>query len=174
MADHPLDERTGFKKDFAAAVEATASTGGQIMPPVMVRPPLSCQNIQGFLYSDLYSCCHSALLYYFALFMAVHFEASRTASWESPKRRDPDFNRDVSQGASLFSIDRHRLLHDSRLHANVCLHLCYLSVVLIAVLRAETRMGVKKILKALEFGAKNMLPWQRPAPAPVSSLESSI
>jgi TRAP transporter 4TM/12TM fusion protein len=90
----PLMKRTGFKKDFAAAVEATASTGGQIMPPVMGAAAFVMAEYTGIPYIQI--CIHAAipaLLYYFALFMAIHFEASRTGLLGVPKEERPDFNR---------------------------------------------------------------------------------
>src|SRR4030043_1401341 len=86
----PLMKRTGFKKDFAAAVEATASTGGQIMPPVMGAAAFVMAEYTGIPYIQI--CIHAAipaLLYYFALFMAIHFEASRTGLLGVPREERP-------------------------------------------------------------------------------------
>ena len=123
----PLMKRTGFKHDFAAAVEATASTGGQIMPPVMGAAAFVMAEYTGIPYIQI--CIHAAipaLLYYLALFMAIHFEASKTGLLGVPKEERPDTSiGDVNKGASVYSIDGDRLFHDGRIHANVCLHLCY-------------------------------------------------
>ena len=74
----PLMKRTGFRPPFAAAVEAVASTGGQIMPPVMgaaafvMAEFLAVPYLQVALWATI-----PALLYYVAVFFAVHFEAKR-------------------------------------------------------------------------------------------------
>ncbi len=156
----PLMKRTGFKPDFAAAVEATASTGGQIMPPVMGAAAFVMAEFTGIPYIQI--CLHAAipaLLYYFALFMAVHFEASRTGLWGVPKEERPRFQSVMLTRGHLFFplivIVYFMIAGYTPMYA--CIY-ATLSVVLIALLRAETRMGVMKILKALEFGAKNMLP----------------
>ena len=156
----PLMKRTGFKPDFAAAVEATASTGGQIMPPVMGAAAFVMAEYTGIPYVQI--CLHAAipaLLYYFALFMAVHFEASRTGLLGVPKEERPRFQSVMLTRGHLFFplivIVYFMIAGYTPMYA--CIY-ATLSVVLIALLRAETRMGFMKIMRALEFGAKNMLP----------------
>ncbi|MDH4266096.1 MAG: TRAP transporter fused permease subunit, partial [Deltaproteobacteria bacterium] len=75
----PMMKRTGFQPHFAGAVEATASTGGQIMPPVMGAAAFVMAEFTDIPYLTV--CKHAlipALLYYVSLFMAIHFEAIRT------------------------------------------------------------------------------------------------
>lgn len=156
----PLMKRTGFKKEFAAAVEATASTGGQIMPPVMGAAAFVIAEYTGIPYIKI--CLHAAipaLLYYFALFMAIHFEAGRTGLQGVPKEERPQFLSVILTKGHLFFplgvIVYFMIAGYTPMYA--CLY-AILSVVLISFLKKETRMGITKILKALEFGAKNMLP----------------
>jgi TRAP transporter 4TM/12TM fusion protein len=156
----PLMKRTGFNKDFAAAVEATASTGGQIMPPVMGAAAFVIAEYTGIPYIQI--CLHAAipaLLYYFALFMAIHFEAGRTGLRGIPKEERPRFQSVILASGHLFFplvvIVYFMMVGYTPMYA--CIY-ATLSVVLISFLKKETRMGIRKILKALEFGAKNMLP----------------
>ncbi len=156
----PLMKKAGFKKDFAAAVEATASTGGQIMPPVMGAAAFVMAEYTGISYLQI--CIHAAipaLLYYFALFMAIHFEASRTGLLSVPKEERPILRLVMFTKGHLFVplvvIVYFMVAGYTPMYA--CIY-ATLSVFLVALLRTETRMGPKKILKALEFGAKNMLP----------------
>lgn len=156
----PLMKRAGFKKDFAAAVEATASTGGQIMPPVMGAAAFVMAEYTGISYLQI--CVHAAipaLLYYFALFMAIHFEASRTGLLGVPKEERPILRSVMLAKGHLFVplavIVYFMVVGYTPMYA--CIY-ATLSVFVVALLRAETRMGPRKILKALEFGAKNMLP----------------
>ena len=156
----PLMKRAGFKNDFAAAVEATASTGGQIMPPVMGAAAFVMAEYTGISYLQI--CIHAAipaLLYYFALFMAIHFEANRAGLLGVPKEERPILRSVMLTKGHLFVplavIVYFMIAGYTPMYA--CIY-ATLSVFVVALLRAETRMGPKKILKALEFGAKNMLP----------------
>jgi TRAP transporter 4TM/12TM fusion protein len=156
----PLMKRTGFKDEFAAAVEATASTGGQIMPPVMGAAAFVIAEFTGIAYIDI--CKHAlipALLYYLALFMAIHFEASRTGLLGVPKEERPRLRWVMVTKGHLFIpllvIVYFMLAGYTPMYA--CIY-ATVSVFLISLLRAETRMGLKKILDAMEYGAMNMLP----------------
>ena len=72
----PLMKRTGFRPPFAAAVEAVASTGGQIMPPVMGAAAFVMAEFLAVPYAQVALwAAVPALLYYVAVFFAVHFEA---------------------------------------------------------------------------------------------------
>lgn len=156
----PLMKRAGFKKDFAAAVEATASTGGQIMPPVMGAAAFVMAEYTGISYIKI--CIHAAipaLLYYFALFVAIHFEANRTGLLGVPREERPILRSVMLAKGHLFVplavIVYFMVAGYTPMYA--CIY-ATLSVFVVALLRAGTRMGPRKILKALEFGAKNMLP----------------
>ena len=156
----PLMKRTGFKDEFAAAVEATASTGGQIMPPVMGAAAFVIAEFTGIPYIDI--CKHAlipALLYYLALFMAIHFEATKTGLLGIPKEERPKLGSVIVAKGHLFLplavIIYFMLAGYTPMYA--CIY-ATLSVVLIALLKKETRMGLMKTLQALEFGAKNTLP----------------
>lgn len=87
----PLMKRTGYKKEFAGAVEAVASTGGQFCPPIM--------GAVGFVMAEFLSLSYTyvmlasivpALLYYFGLLLAVHFEAKRLGLSGLSKENIPD------------------------------------------------------------------------------------
>src|SRR5207245_9774503 len=74
----PLMKRTGFRPPFAAAVEAVASTGGQLMPPVMGAAAFVMAEFLAVPYAQVALwAAIPALLYYIALFFAVHFDAKR-------------------------------------------------------------------------------------------------
>ena len=80
----PLMKRTGFRPPFAAAVEAVASTGGQIMPPVMGAAAFVMAEFLAVPYAQIALwAILPAFLYYVAVFFAVHFEAKRY----KPRRR---------------------------------------------------------------------------------------
>ena len=74
----PLMKSVGYQPYFAGAVEAVASTGGQIMPPVMGAGAFIMAQFLGVPYIEVaIAAIVPALLYYFAVMVQVHFEASR-------------------------------------------------------------------------------------------------
>ena len=74
----PLMKSVGYEPHFAGAVEAVASTGGQIMPPVMGAAAFIMAQILGVPYMEVViAAIVPAMLYYFAVMVQVHFEASR-------------------------------------------------------------------------------------------------
>ncbi len=156
----PLMKRTGFKHEFAAAVEATASTGGQIMPPVMGAAAFVISEFTGISYIDI--CKHAlipALLYYLALFMAIHFEATKTGLFGIPKGERPNLGRVLlTKGQLLLPL---AVIVYFMLAGYTPMFACIyaiIAVLLVALIRSDTRMGLVKILRSLEHGARNMLP----------------
>ena len=82
----PLIKRTGFPSKFAGAVEATASTGGQIMPPVMGAVAFLMADITGISYlTIIVAAAVPALMYYFSLFTVVWLEARRQGLQPTPR-----------------------------------------------------------------------------------------
>jgi len=74
----PLMKRTGYKPEFAAAAEASASTGGQIMPPIMGAAAFLMADFIGVPYSNLVvRAILPAVLYFAGIFIAVHLEAKK-------------------------------------------------------------------------------------------------
>ena len=74
----PLMTRTGYRPAFAAAVESVASTGGQIVPPVMGAVAFIMAQLMGVPYVEVaVAAIVPAALYYWAAFLAVHWEAKR-------------------------------------------------------------------------------------------------
>ncbi|GAB3676390.1 TRAP transporter permease [Salinisphaera aquimarina] len=75
----PLMKRNGYRADFAAGVEAAASSGGQLMPPVMGATAFVIAEFVGRPYAEVaVSAIIPALLMYLGIFCTVHFEALRT------------------------------------------------------------------------------------------------
>ncbi|MBE6016888.1 MAG: TRAP transporter permease [Lachnospiraceae bacterium] len=74
----PMMKKTGYKPDFAAAVEAAASTGGQIMPPIMGAAAFLMAEYMGVPYGQVaLLAILPAVLYFFGIFIAVHLEAKK-------------------------------------------------------------------------------------------------
>jgi TRAP transporter 4TM/12TM fusion protein len=90
----PMMKRTGFKPEAAAAVEAVASTGGQIMPPVMGAASFVMAEFLGIPYSHvMLAAAIPAIFYYGALFAAIHFNAGRNGLRGLPKEELPSLKR---------------------------------------------------------------------------------
>src|SRR5699024_7831468 len=75
----PMMKKAGFKPHVAAATEATASTGGQLMPPIMGSAAfIMAQNVPDVTYNDIIIIAIiPAVLYFLGAFLSVHFEAKR-------------------------------------------------------------------------------------------------
>lgn len=88
----PTMKRTGYRPEFAAAVEAAASTGGQIMPPIMGAAAFLMAQITGIpYYTIVIAAILPAVLYFAGIFMMVHFEAKRLGLRGLPKESLPNF-----------------------------------------------------------------------------------
>ncbi|WP_245296818.1 MULTISPECIES: TRAP transporter permease [Rhodomicrobium] len=99
----PLMKRTGFKPHFAAAVEAVASTGGQIMPPIMGAAAFVMAEFQGVSYAQVVIWATiPAILYYIACFAAVHFEAKRQGLLGVPRSELPRLGTTMAARGHLF------------------------------------------------------------------------
>jgi len=157
----PLMARTGYRPAFAGAVEAVASTGGQLMPPIMGAAAFVMAEFLGVSYLTVAAfAILPALLYYVAVFMAVHFEARRMGLVGLPKADLPRLRKVLSERGHLFLplvvIVGVLLMGKSAAFAALC---GIASVIPTTWLRASTRRTFTPaaILDALEAGAKNTI-----------------
>ncbi len=88
----PMMKRTGYKPEFAGAVEATSSTGGQIMPPIMGAAAFLMIDFLGQPYSKIivYAII-PAILYFAGIYVAVHLEAKKVGLKGIPRSELPSF-----------------------------------------------------------------------------------
>ena len=102
----PTMKRCGYKPEFAAAVEAAASTGGQIMPPIMGAAAFLMAEMSEIPYSVIaISAILPAVLYFAGIFLMVHFEAKRCGLKGLPKEAIPNFFKlIVSNGYLLIPV----------------------------------------------------------------------
>jgi TRAP transporter 4TM/12TM fusion protein len=99
----PLMKRSGFPPHFAAGVEAVASTGGQIMPPIMGAAAFVMAEFLGVSYGQvLLWAIIPAILYYIACFSAVHFEAKRRGLVGVPRSELPKLGTVMRERGHLF------------------------------------------------------------------------
>jgi TRAP transporter 4TM/12TM fusion protein len=157
----PLMKRTGFRPPFAAAVEAVASTGGQIMPPVMGAAAFVMAEFLVVPYAQVALwALIPAVLYYIAVFFAVHFEAKRYGLAGVPKSQLPRFWHVMAVRGHLFvpiMVVLTGLIMGYS--APLCALAGALSCLPVALLRKSTRADIRwmNVLEALVDGAKNTL-----------------
>jgi TRAP transporter 4TM/12TM fusion protein len=90
----PMMKRTGYKGEFAGAVEAAASTGGQIMPPIMGAAAFLMSEYMGIPYRDVaLKAILPAVLYFTGIYIAVHLEAKKLGLRGIPKEELPKFSK---------------------------------------------------------------------------------
>ena len=157
----PLMKRTGFRPPFAAAVEAVASTGGQIMPPVMGAAAFVMAEFLAVPYAQIALwAAIPALLYYVSLFFAVHFDAKRYKLAGVPKSELPRFFKVMAVRGHLF-VPIFVVLFGLILgySAPLCALAGALACIPMALLRASTRgsIGWRNVFDALVDGARNTL-----------------
>jgi TRAP transporter 4TM/12TM fusion protein len=157
----PLMKRTGFKPHFAAGVEAVASTGGQIMPPIMGAAAFVMAEFLQVGYGQVIVwALIPAVLYYIACFYAVHFEAKRRGILGVPKDELPKLGHTLRTNGHLFIPVLVILgVMYSGFSAPMAALWGTLACFPVAALRAHTRKHVTwhNILDAMVDGAKNAL-----------------
>jgi TRAP transporter 4TM/12TM fusion protein len=157
----PLMKRSGFPPHFAAGVEATASTGGQIMPPIMGAAAFVMAEFLAVSYGQVIIwAIIPAILYYVACFAAVHFEAKRRGLVGLPRAELPQLGRVMRERGHLFIPVVGILVvmysgYSAPMAALIGTLLCFP----VAALRRSTReyVNIPNIIAAFLDGAKNAL-----------------
>jgi TRAP transporter 4TM/12TM fusion protein len=158
----PLMKRSGFPPHFAAGVEAVASTGGQIMPPIMGAAAFVMAEFLGVSYGQVVLwAIIPAILYYVACFSAVHFEAKRRGLVGVPRSELPKLGDVMRERGHLFLPVLTILVFmytgfSSPLAALAGTLACFP----VAALRKSTRQYVtfENLIGACVDGARNALP----------------
>lgn len=158
----PLIKRMGFKPAFAGATEAVASTGGQIMPPVMGAAAFVMAEYLGvgYLTVAMYAIT-PAVLFYIALFFGIHFAAKRNNVGSVPSEDQIPLGKVLKERGHLFIplvvIIGTLMLGYSAPYSALC---GVASVIPTALLRKTTRhyVTIQNILEGFENGARNVLP----------------
>lgn len=155
----PLMKKIGYHKDFAGAVEASASVGGQILPPIMGASAFIMAETTGVKYSTIaLAALLPALLYYLGVIAQVHFRAGRRNLKGIPKADLPRLKEVMKQrGHMLLPIAALVVMLAEAVPVGYAAAYTIGITVVISWLRPETRMGWRDILFALEDGAKQSL-----------------
>ena len=154
----PLMKRVGYRPAFAGAVEATASTGGQIMPPVMGAAAFIMADLtgQGYL-AVIKAALLPAVLYYLALWIMIHFEACKYNLGTIPPEDVPDKKSVIRRLYYLLPIGLLILLLLSGRSVNFAAFGTTLFIVLLGMCAAATRFTPARFLLALKVTARNAL-----------------
>lgn len=155
----PLMRKVGYRPEFAGAVEAAASTGGQIMPPVMGVVAFMMAEYTGIPYIKI--AMHAlipAVLYYLGIYLAVHFEAARHGLRGLAPEELPQWKETVRRkGHMVLPVIVLVFLLAKGYSPTFAASYSILATVATAALRKETRMGWRDILGALRDGALSSL-----------------
>jgi len=156
----PMMKRTGFKPEAAAAIEAVASTGGQIMPPVMGAASFVMAEFLGVPYSTIMlAAAIPAIFYYGTLFAAIHFNAARTGLRGIPRDELPRM-RDIlrRQGHLLVPVLVIFYLLLQGYTATYAAIMSTASVLIVSWFRRDTRITLAKAIRAFRDGAQQTVP----------------
>ena len=156
----PMMKRTGFKPEAAAAIEAVASTGGQIMPPIMGAAAFVMAEFLGVSYvSIMLAAAIPALFYYGALFAAIHFNAIRSGLRGIPKEELPVLGRIMWRQGHLFvPLVVIFVLLLQGYTATYAAIISSISVIVLSWLRVESRITWRRAIDALRDGAEQTVP----------------
>lgn len=155
----PMMKKLGYHKDFAGAVEAAASTGGQLMPPVMGAAAFLMAEFVGVPYIDIVKAAIvPAFLYFAGIWLGVHFEAKRGNLKGIPRNQLPKIGTILKERGHLALplIVIVYLLVSGYTPMRAALVAIVLSI-LCSALRKSTRMKPIEIVRGLDRGARNVL-----------------
>ncbi|MFB0958325.1 MAG: TRAP transporter permease [Clostridiaceae bacterium] len=155
----PIMKKTGYKPEFAAAVEAAASTGGQIMPPIMGAAAFLMAELTDTPYSVIaVTAILPALLYFTGIFMMIHFEAKKLGLKGLPKETLPNFWKLLLKKGYLFLpiLTLIALMSLGRTPANSAVY-AILAAVIVSMFSKETRMSPATFAEALAGGSRNTM-----------------
>lgn len=155
----PMMKRLGYSPEFAGAVEATASTGGQLMPPIMGAAAFLMAEFTGIPYNKIIiHAAVPALLYYFGVWSGVHLEAKRLGLKGLSREELPNVVQVLKERGHLFLplLAILYLLVSGRSPMMAALWAIITSII-VAMLRENTRMTLGDIISGLEQGARGAL-----------------
>jgi|AntRauTorckE6833_2_1112554.scaffolds.fasta_scaffold00244_27 TRAP transporter 4TM/12TM fusion protein len=156
----PLMKRTGYKPYFAGAVEAIASTGGVLMPPIMGAAAFIMSSLIGISYNTIIiAAITPSILYYFTLYHMVDLRAAKMGLLGLDKDKLPKLKKVLLERGHLVLplvlIIASLLIGYSPVMAAF---IGIISNIVVAGFRKETRLSFSQIIEALGEGARNGAP----------------
>ncbi len=155
----PLMKRTGYKPEFAAAAEASASTGGQIMPPIMGAAAFLMAETVGVPYSNIVvRAILPAVLYFAGVFITVHLEAKKEGLKGLTKEELPKLLPLLKKTYLLLPlILLVYLVATSKNSIAFAAAIAIIAAIAVSMFNKETRITPKKLLEALAAGGQGMI-----------------
>ena len=153
----PLMKKTGYSKEFAGAVEAASSVGGQLLPPIMGAAAFIMAEMISVPYSSIITwAAIPALLYYLSIIIQVHLRAAKDGLVGLPREQLPKPS-DVMGRRSHLLLPVLFLLYMLFFSGTTVIYSAVLTIVVtivVSTFRPETRMSPRDLLDALADGAK--------------------
>ncbi len=155
----PLMKKTGYKGEFAAAAEASASTGGQIMPPIMGAAAFLMADYVGVPYSNIVvRAILPAMLYFAGIFITVHLEAKKEGLRGLTKEELPRFLPLVKQTYLLLPlIILIYLVGTSTRSIQYAAAIAIVAAIVVSIFNKENRITPKRIWEALVAGGQGTI-----------------
>ncbi|MBB6450741.1 TRAP transporter 4TM/12TM fusion protein [Geomicrobium halophilum] len=154
----PLMKKIGYNKNFAGAVESSASVGGQILPPIMGAAAFIMAETLGVPYTDIVLIAIlPALLFYIGILTQVHLRASKDNLSGLPRHELPKLKNVLKERGHLL-LPIFFLIYMLFFSGTTIIYSAFWTIIvtiIISFLRKSTRMGIKDIIDALESGARN-------------------
>lgn len=155
----PLMKRTGYKPEFAAAAEASASTGGQIMPPIMGAAAFLMADYVQVPYGEIVvKAILPAVLYFAGIFIAVHLEAKKEGLRGLSKEELPKIRPLLKQVYLLLPLVLLvYLVGTSQRSIQYAAALAIVAAIFVSLFNKDTRITPKRLLEALAAGGQGMI-----------------
>lgn len=155
----PMMKKTGYKPEFAGAVEATSSTGGQIMPPIMGAAAFLMADFVGVPYSSIIGrAILPAILYFAGIFISVHLEAKKLNLHGMPKEQLPKARNLVKKIYLLLPLVMLVVwVSGNFMTMQKAASLAIVLTVVVSLFNKDNRITPHKILEALEAGGKSAI-----------------
>ncbi len=155
----PLMKKVGYHKNFAGAVEASASVGGQILPPIMGASAFIMAETTGINYGTIaLAALLPAILYYFGVILQVHYRAGKRDLKGIPKADLPRVKEVMKERGHLLIplVGLIVMLFMNMPIPRAAIFTIFLTII-VATLRKTTRMSLRDIFDGLALGAQQAL-----------------
>lgn len=154
----PLMKKTGYRAQFAAATEATASAGGQLLPPIMGAGAFLMAEITGIPYSEIIiAALIPAILYFVSVYFMVDFQAVKEGMKGLPRKQLPTISYIIKKIYLFIPVVLLIVLLVSGFSVIYAGTVGIVSCFVLSLFSKETRMGLKKVLEAFELGMKDAI-----------------
>lgn len=155
----PMMKKTGYQSEFAGAVEAAASTGGQIMPPIMGAAAFLMAEYMGVSYGEVaLRAILPAILYFTGIYIAVHLEAKKLGLKGMPREELPKLGKllpkiyllaPIVVLIALVSTNSRTMQFSATVAIGV--------TIIVGLLNSDDRITITKCIDALEAGGKGTI-----------------